>query len=422
MQINTVTFCAMDEDIANTPFLWHACMLLSSYDPVTKKLEVIDNWGFYGLPTTSPDSVLRAMKIKIGLDVDMTGNHGMLRHEATHDLDRGCGLNGVTFELTPDKFKELQDKCQKMVREQNDAIDDVIKPLNLVESIKTKARIYSYEHLSPSIFALEKVKATNQNRDPRLKEFKLSCGGMRTCKVQIVELLEGILTPEQVARVRGQSAAIPRLSGKLEKMYLHSVGPTRTHTKSSGQAVLYRDQKLDPEVKLYWTFPPQEIETISDETRRFLEIKNENVDSIKNVISQLQRVEWFFKNATIPAKYENYREELLAIIHDQFEVFSILEPKAESRTDNNTWSNSMLSLFSQNIDEGDQDLMSKYDDAKYLLTSLYFAMVDGWDLEDENDDPDVEELAAYLPENEMRQLCSILGRSYMEPEQRLKMA
>lgn len=103
-----VTFCTTDQEVGSNP-LWHSCLLLSKMDETSKLLEVVDNWGFYGLPTTNRNnSWLDQLKIKMGLDVDLIGNHGMLRHEELRFLDQGYGLRGVTFELTKDDFELLQ--------------------------------------------------------------------------------------------------------------------------------------------------------------------------------------------------------------------------------------------------------------------------------------------------------------------------
>src|SRR5690349_653229 len=120
MAIYTVTLCLMDQDTGANPF-WHTCFLLSRLDEGSKKLEVVDNYGFYGLPSTNKTSLLRKLKIKLGLDVDLNGNHGMLRHEEVRFMDLGCGLHGVTFELTEAKFNELQARCKKMVADQEQA-------------------------------------------------------------------------------------------------------------------------------------------------------------------------------------------------------------------------------------------------------------------------------------------------------------
>src|ERR1700722_15753039 len=113
MAIYTVTFCTMDQETGSSPF-WHTCLLLSRLDDHTKKLEVVDNWGFYGLPSPDSNPCLRRLKIMFRLDLAFTGTHGMLKHEEMRYLDGGKGLHGATFELTEEKFIELQKKCEKI--------------------------------------------------------------------------------------------------------------------------------------------------------------------------------------------------------------------------------------------------------------------------------------------------------------------
>ena len=120
------TYCTFDKEAGANP-LWHSCILLSKLDEEKKLLEVVDNWGFYGLPTTQPgNSLINQLKIRMGLDIDLQDNHGMLRHEEIRYLDLGCGLHGTTFELTREQFDLLQKKCQDMAAEQDQAINEVV--------------------------------------------------------------------------------------------------------------------------------------------------------------------------------------------------------------------------------------------------------------------------------------------------------
>jgi len=422
MQIYTVTFCTMDQDLGSNP-LWHTCILLSRFDEASNKLEVVDNWGFYGLPTTDTNSVFRGAKIALGLDVDLTGNHGMLRHEDIRSLDAGCGLHGSTFELVAEKFNALQAKCKQMVAEQEQAINDIVKPLNLHGKTENQTRIYPFEHLSQHIYALEKEKAKEEHRPARLQRFALSFTEPRTCKMQVLELLDGILSAVQIKRLTGQSKRTSRLSGPMEKIFLHSSGPTRQHTKKSGEVVYFRDGR-DEGVKLHWTFPPQEMETISGETRRFFKIPDEHCHAIKKVVSKLQRLEWLFMNTTFEnEKCLPYRDEMLLLLKDYYEGFAHIEAK-KYRPLSNNWSNSFLQLLSQPRDEDEKILMEKLESATCFLNTIYAAVVDNWDTKGEENDleDDLEILAAYLPMEKKKQLCSILARSYLEPENQVSLS
>lgn len=437
MQIYTVTFCTMDQETGSNPF-WHTCLLLSRFDEKTKKMEVVDNWGFYGLPSTVPDSLLRKVKVKIGLDVDLAGNHGMLRHEEMRYLDLGCGLHGVTFELTEAKFNELQKKCANMAVEQTQAIDEIVKPLNLQGKTPEKTRIYPYEDISEHIYAIEQAKAKQEKRPSRLKPFELSVfKTANTCKVQVLRLLDGILMPEQIKRLSGSVHAISRCSGKMEKMYLHSSGSTRQHVKRSGEVIHYRDGE-DKSVKLHWTLPPQEIETQSGEVRNLFKIPNDYCDEVKQLVRQLQRLEWLFMNAVFDKKYLPYRDDLITLIREHYEAFAVVEPKSAVSA-NHSWSDSLMGLFTIPRNENEEILKDNLDNAKDLINNLYMAIVDDWKIEERvsvadeksrpvdektvhndgegiSDEVDLESLAAYLAPDKKNELCKIIGRNFVKTD------
>ncbi|HAT6976843.1 TPA: lpg2160 family Dot/Icm T4SS effector [Legionella pneumophila] len=424
-----VTYCAMDHEFSGNPF-WHSCILLSQWDD-NGKIEVVDNWGFYGVPSTVRDTWLSKLKIKLGLDVDLKGNHGMLRHEELRYLDVGYGLHGVTFELTREKFDLLQLKCKTMLEEQKQAVKEVVESQGIAG--KQKYRIYEHEDYSPLIFALEKIKAKQKGHKPRLKPFELNLSftlwgpalnQSYTCKSLMVDLLKGILSQEQIARIteEGKHPTVPRYSGKLERIYLHSSGPLREHKKSSGAIVHYRDLQ-DEGVKLHWTLPPQEIEALSGDTIKLLEISEEYCDEVKQAISKLQKLEWLFIDAKLPEKYQSYQEDLIVRIRQCYEAFAEVEPKKAKSTATG-WMGFALSLFSLPRDLDEKTLLQKLNNAKYLINSLYMAIVDHWKIYDDwpsetkTDSTDynpLEALAAYLCEDDKKKLCKIIGRNYLDP-------
>ncbi|WP_277619311.1 hypothetical protein [Legionella norrlandica] len=161
-----VTYCTFDREAGGNP-LWHSCILLSQLDETNKLLEVVDTWGFYGLPTTNrSDSWFDQLKIKIGLDVDLVGNHGILKHEELRFLDLGCGLHGVTFELTKQQFDFLQKKCMETANDQEKAINEFVETQGIKGKPPEKTRIYSHEQFSRLIYETEKIKAEQQGREP----------------------------------------------------------------------------------------------------------------------------------------------------------------------------------------------------------------------------------------------------------------
>lgn len=407
MDIYTVTYCTMDSDVGANP-LRHACILLSRYDEKTRKLEVIENWGFYGLPTTMSGPWLRKLKILVKLDVDLSGNHGILRHEEVRFLDLGCGLHGVTFELTKEKFAELQARCRKEEAEQYAAINEIAEPLNLPAKPSDQSRIYPYEDYSYHLFALEAVRAKAQKRNPRLLPFELGIfPSANTCKAHAIKLLDGIITPQQVQRIRGFHPSIPRFSGKQEKIYLHSSGPMREHVKSNGDIVHFRDAN-DPEVKLHWTVPPQEIETLSGEVKDLFAVHQDHSDEVKQLISRLQKLEWLFINARFDEHMKFKQEELIQYIRAHYECFSLIKAK-QIKLNSSTLTNLFLWSLGMPRDLDEMDLLELIDHAKQLLNNFYHAIIDKWD---DMDEP--ETMATFLPREKQKMLCNILGRSYVE--------
>lgn len=436
-----VTYCVLDHEF-NGNFFWHSCILLSRWDE-GGKIEVINNWGFYGVPSTSHQIGLGKLQIKLGLDIDLKGNHGMLRHEDLRFLDLGLGLHGVTFELTKEKFELLQDKCETLADEQEKAIMEVVEEEGIEAKVSNKTRIYRYEDHSRHIYQQEKIKAQAQGRLPRLKPFEINLSftmwgpalnQSHTCKSQIISLLDGILSPQQITRLteKGKHPTVPRYSGVLERIYLHSSGPLRQHQTSSGAIIHYRDLQ-DPGVKLHWTLAPQEIETWSEDTNNTLRISEEYCDEVKQVVGRLQRLEWLFYNAELPIIYKRYQTNLINRIHDCYEAFSQPESK-KANAKSTGWKAYGLSLFSLPRDQYELSLLQKLEMAKHLFNSLYMAVAEGWKIYDDclpeteqllednegvidDDYPHfnpLEALSAYLSVNDKIKLCSIIGRTYDE--------
>lgn len=407
--IYTVTYCTMDQDVGANP-LWHTCFFLSRYDEQTKKMEVVEAWGFYGLPTTQGESWGRWFKMKLALDVDLWGNHGMLRHEDTRYMDTGAGLHGVTFEITEEKFLGLQEKCRRTVEKQDTAINNAVEKFGLKGD--PKPRIYKYEKLGPHIFALEKAAAAEQGRSPGLREFSFAFSDPHTCKMETIRMNEETLTPEQIERVTGLHEAVSRFSGTMETISLHSTGPMRKHTKASGDVVWFRDANKDEGVKLYWTVPPQEIETLSDETRKLFEVHPDYVDEVKSFAKQLQKLEALFRNAKMDEKYEASRQKLLTLIIKSYEVYSIVEPKPACETDN-SWAGKFMYLWSkQPRDDNERRLQDNLKSSGDLFRSLHDAMGDKQSAEQLSplsQGADLLALAAVLSPKEKAQLEEIIS-------------
>ncbi|WP_298627657.1 hypothetical protein [uncultured Legionella sp.] len=440
-----VTHCTFDGEAGANP-LWHSCILLSRMNENTKQLEVVDNWGFYGVPTTNRDnSWINQLKLKMGLDVDLEGNHGMLRHEETRFLDLGRGLHGATFELTEEQFKHLQKKCLEMYEQQQAAINEIVIPLGLKEKPAAETKMYPHENRSLLIYQMEKIRAEENNRESRLKPFEirvslgltgLDFSKSNTCKSQSIALLQHVLSEQQIARLtnNGKYPSIPKYSGPTESIYLHSTGPLREHKKKSGDVAYYRDSSKDKDVKLYWTIPPQELEALSEETIKLLEIDKEYCQSVKTVVGRLQRLEWLLRNAVVPESYKKYQEQLILRVIDYYKAFSIIEPKNDAPKLSGL-QNFAYRLFSFPRSAEEKSLQNKIGNATLLFNSLYMSIVDGIKINDtllmegeaELDQDDscdtladenpLELLAYHLSLNDQKALCRIIGRNYLEAEE-----
>lgn len=422
-----VTYCAEDGEVGSNP-MWHSCLLFSQTDNPEKKLEVVDTWGFYGLPNTSTTtSLLRRLQIKIGLDVDITGNHGMFRGEPYRELDTGVGLHGVTFRLTEEQFKSVRALCKDIAEAQDHAIHEIVDSQGIQGKSKAETRIYAHEQYSRLIYALELIKAHQAGKEPRLKLFELrfSVGldgigfhKASTCKSEALAVLATVLPAEQIDRLteHGRHLTIPRFSGPMEHFSLYSEGPLRPHAKASGKVVYYRDG-TDPGVKLFWTLPPQMLVPNTDEHLQCFKIDDRYSHGLKSIVKRLQQMEWLFRNAEVPAYLTHYKDVLIDHLVAEYKSFYALRPSSVRAPVN--W----LSRFSLKHEVMDPESQNKVHHARMLLHSLYMAAVDNWTIVDQRPTDSsrhnnaIEAIAGYLSENDKMSLCKILGHSYCKHEE-----
>ncbi|MDP3269731.1 MAG: hypothetical protein Q8M40_11910 [Legionella sp.] len=417
-----VTYCTLDGDAGGNP-LWHSCLLLSQVDE-KGKLEVIHAWGFYGLPATDRNKTFwNNTKNKIGLNVDFKGNHGMLRSEELRFLDLGCGLHGKTFELTQEQFERLQNACQKMVTDQNAAIADAVTALNIQKSTEP-TKIYEYEHKSAVIYAWEKQQAAMAKREPRLKPFELvpaidfrgpGLHKSQTCKTQSLALLSTVLTAEQIAGLtqNGKHPTLPRFSGALETIYLHSTGELSQHKKKSGETVYYRDWKT-PGVKLYWTIPPQNIDALSQDTMNMCLRHKDYIDEIKILVSRLQRMEHVWRNAQLAVK-QTLRDNLINQIITFYQSFSVLNANAH-QSKLNGFCGYMLYLCSLPRNQEERNLFILLKDITELFNQIYMAIIDSPIIKESNAEYYLPEyLCQSLDFKDRLKICRILNRNYCTP-------
>lgn len=418
-----VTFCALDGDAGGNP-LWHSCILLSQMNEERKQLEAVEHWGFYGVPSSDRSNTwINRIKFSIGLDIDLQGNHGMLIPEDIRFLDLGKGLHGTTFELTASQFELLQQRCHTMSQEQQDAIKEVVDSQAIKGVTSGKIRMYSHEKYSALIYQLEKIKAEQQGRESRLKPFEIvlewglggpSLANSYTCKSQSLALLRAVLTPAQLAGLseQGKHPTIPRYSGTLESIILHSEGPLSEHKKNSGECVYYRDGS-NKEVRLFWTVPPQLVDAQVADNKSLLTISAGYCQEVKSLAATLQSLEWLLRNATVPAIYQTQQQQLIAYIIDTYKAFSVVEPKNTTALATG-WSGLPFSLFAlpKNVEE--LTLQKKIKRAQSVLNAIYMAIVDNWRINPDElcEHQPCEAVVSYLSTVKKQTICRILGRTF----------
>lgn len=426
-----VLHCTFDYRFNHNPF-WHSALCLLQWDETlpNSPVQVMNNdiWGYYGLPSTSRESLLDRLKISL-MDVDMIGNHGMLKPEDwARFMDKGWGLHGTTFEITKEQYEALQQKFRDTVQKQQEAIKD-FTPNYVVDPSKLN-RIYSAEHVSRHIFALEKELARQQNRPSRLHPFEfvvkpcltgLDLTQSYTCKSMAVDLLRGILPPEQIDYLteRDQHPTVPRLSGEQEPIYMYSNGPLKQGTSRSGKIFHNRDS-ANPCSGLYLTLPPQVIIPLpgSDLAEKF-RLNSPYCQEAREVIEKLQKLEWLFNNAQLQPSLTDYCKELVNKIRLTYQQFAIPQiNRKPNKTTKSGIENFMLFLLNQPRNHAEQNLLKKITQAKDLFNTLYTAIVDDWEINFE--DPldvgnETESIAAYLNDHDKKALCKIIGRTYHEP-------
>lgn len=421
-----VTICSFDSTVGANPG-WHTALILSKLNTETKNLEVIDSLGFYAVPSTGdPHHWFTRFKKNMGLDLDFFDNHGWLIHEEIRYMDRGHGLHGSTYELNETQFERLQNECNRRLEEQKSAVKEAYPAANFNSDSIPAVRHYQGERYSKEIFVIEKNKAKIEEREPRLRPFDFhlswakwrpSLKGSHTCKTAALELLATVLPSEQL--IPYTASTFPRfVSGGMENILLHSEGPLDTYTKSSGQKVVYR-KKETPEVKLFWSIPPQKLTPLPESGAEIaLKVDDHYRNEIQVMVSRLQRVEWVLQNGKIREGHEeqseNYKHILIKKVVACYQSFSFIQPEIKKRTVAGGWSGALFSFFGIPQNSEQIDLQTKIAEAKYLLNSLYLAIVDQWEEETLEHHP--ETLVTYFEEKDQKAICKILGRSYCKPE------
>lgn len=429
-----VSHAATDSKVGSSPG-WHACLFLSKWDDeIGGEVELVDNYGFYGVPATHEDPSWLGKIIRMAREdfIDWQGNHGWLKHEHCRELDRGYGVHALTYELTETEFLDIQGICIKEMEDQETATKQIAER-NDFKPMGKKHRFYCHEDRSDIIFKIELANAKDEKRPPRLAPFDLEFtwtgfGDSHTCERHIYDILTRVLGEDKTSSLT--KSKVPRFSGPREDVFLFSTGPLSTHTKRSGEKVYFRDQEAQDGVHLYWTLPPQLIVTDSAETRAQFLLDEQYVSMIKPIIRKLQGLEWFFLNQSFSDELEEYRASLIERIHNYYEAFAVVPARKDneiSKEKNSLSSYLMHSLFLAPLDKQENDLQQNIKKSKEFLSMIYSAVVDGCQFDfddlkarvnvDDWDDDELGSLVSCLSSEKQKQLCKILGRSYLEADE-----
>lgn len=358
-------YCVMGPE-RNTNRAGHVCLVLYCTDDSGKKM-VTRTVGFYAMP---PHSFLDQI-----FNYDISGNHGWLKPERLGDFDAGYRMRGIDRVLPKEKFEELDRRCYRMEYEQDEAVFEHARVLDL-KPMTAKHRHHAYEQDSLVIYELEKERAIILGVPSRLKPFELLPPKLNNCKFQVLDLLKDIIPLPEIKHFEGSLSAIPRSSGKLNSVFFNAVGRLHPHTKKNrgccgffkkkDEIVYYREQ-ADEEARLSVMTCPQDDTTIQ-------------------LIERLKRIEKLLEIPTIehPKMYL-----LLGYIQDCYQALA--------------YSESNKSLYN-----------AKYN-AKGLLDAFYAAAIGEFEIEEYI-------LSADLPffvipdltEAIQKKLCDILEKPYIK--------
>ena len=448
-----ITIAASDTELGSN-ILWHTITLLSKWDEsVGGKVEVVANYGFYPIPGGYDDDTFYGnLKRKANVKIDTQGNHGWLKREKYHELDRGYGLHGVTYEVDEETFIQFQKNYEQELIEQAEAVKEIVK-VNHLKPSQSSYRYYPEEELRKNIFAIELAKSRSEGLPPRLKRFDLdltwgltgpSLAKSNSCKTHAVtHLKKAVGEPKTRRLTAGGHDAVPRWSGPVEKICLHSTGPLISFQVKD--KIVYSRDGSNPEVKLYWTVPPQELVTDSAETRRqfMLDVKYEA--QIKPLVRKLQTLQQFFIDAPLTPELSEFKQKIILQLQSFYEFFSLV-PKHNGY--NYPRGNASLgdylvnTLFAPARNSPEGELQKAIRKATLFLEMLYTAIADGWS-EDEEEQVEENQIevaviegahhntvgnfveidgtellmkVAHLSVQNKQKICAILGRSYLEPD------
>ncbi len=437
-----VTFGTTRSKSAPNPF-GHTCLALSKLDDTTSnQMEIIDLWGFYGMPNKHREKgIFDNFKKLIKFDLDFMGNHGYFKHEEPRfsEFNSQYYLNGSTFELTENQFQELHNRCKKVVDDQEQAIKEAVEELNSIGQKLTpleQFKCYAYEHLSPLIFEYEKNKSKNKNQPSRLKPFDFTLStewrssewwesyvrdplknlgvkvphvgwwglhlrDSQNCKVLMLDLLQDILTENQInsLTVNGTHPSVPRLSGPSEDLSLYCTGDLNSIKKRDGSAAYFHDcfgYKEETNVRCYFAIPPQHLDA-QEETKKLLAIESHLYPGVKKIVEKLLKLRWFLINEGLSENSSLLKQLIQHVTH-----FATIDPERPALEHHN----SLVARFG---------LQGFFSVKAPCNTNLFLRKATGFlDLiyqviaEEQNELTDISGLSI----EQKKKLCDFLGKSY----------
>lgn len=342
-----VTYAAADNEVGGNPF-WHACVMVSYWPGPGHPVQVLNNVGFYGRRTTTPPSWFRSLKIKLGLDVDLWGNHGLLKSEELRFYDMGYGLWGKTFEISLEQFLDIKKYCVDKIKDQEAALTEAAERLGIENNDANSLKLYEEEirhrtekglkpRLSPFEFAL--------GVDKHFRSGSSTLNPSQTCKTQALEVLRHAFIDEREIKTLagdGSYLTVPKHSGPLERLILHSTGPRKTHeSKRTGEVYFFREygsmaKDTGEKTQHCWTLPPSYIvdarmvakgEALSLPASTFFTLPAELEKPAKVVTRRLQSIEKILLHATVDEDLRPRVDNLIKYVVKLYQAFSKVNPK-----------------------------------------------------------------------------------------------
>lgn len=358
----------------------HFFLAVAQWNGLGHKIEVERGWGYYGAPQSDPQSLVGKFKTYLQLGYDFTNSFGELKEEELRYLDVGKGLHVKVFSISDDQYQKLISIIQKRIHDQQEAIKEKTQELQN-RNLKVNSKAIFKEEL--------------KRNEPRLKPFNitpsigitgLTLDKSITCKSLIIELLREINIPSsELDLLTNNSKTIPRFSGKLEEVVLHSVGHINLHqSKRTGQLHFFRQWR---NAKLYCSLPLQNIVGESSNVRTFFYVPEDVAQISRKYIYQLQEIDKIVSGTEIDSKYKNYKNAYLERLHEIIDLFAIVKIGKDYKEIN--------------------------DVANYFLSASYFVMCDP---KTYFDDP--ENYVGILADEVKERICNAMGRTLVEDDYR----